>query len=157
MPTTHFELIQSFYQALQKRDGDTMAACYHVDAEFEDEAFSLKGAECGDMWRMLCLRGKDLRVDYGQVKVQDSHGSAQWEAWYTFSATGRKVHNIIAAEFEFKDEKIFRHRDRFNFWRWSSQALGPVGGLLGWLPMIRNKVRTQARKNLDTFRSQNLL
>jgi ketosteroid isomerase-like protein len=154
MSETHRQLIDSFYQALQRRDGDAMAVCYHADATFDDEAFHLDGTEPGDMWRMLCARGKDLRVEYRDVKVDNNRGSAHWEAWYTFSGTGRKVHNIIDAEFEFKDGKIFRHRDRFNFWSWTRQALGPVGLLLGWTPMLRSKVRAQARKGLDAFRAQ---
>jgi len=151
---SHRALIERFYQAFQRRDADAMAACYHPQARFEDAAFSLEGDECGDMWRMLCSRGKDLRVEYRDVKADADRGSAHWEAWYSFSATGRKVHNIIDAEFEFKDEKIFRHRDRFDFWRWSRQALGPPGLLLGWTPLLRNKVRAQARKGLDAFRAQ---
>ncbi len=154
MSETHRQLIESFYQALQRRDGDAMAVCYHPEATFEDEAFNLKGDEPGDMWRMLCSRGKDLRVEYRDIKVDGSRGSAHWDAWYTFSATGRHVHNRIDAEFEFKDGKIFRHRDRFNFWSWTKQALGPAGLLLGWTPLLRNKVRTQARRGLDAFRAQ---
>lgn len=153
MSEAHRQLIESFYQALQRRDGNAMAACYHPEASFEDEAFALSGSEPGDMWRMLAERGKDLRVEYRDVKAEGDRGSAHWEAWYTFSGTGRKVHNIIDAEFEFKDGKIYRQRDRFNFWRWTRQALGPIGLLLGWSPMLRKKVRAQARKGLDAFRA----
>ena len=153
MSDSHRQLLETFYQALHRRDGDAMAACYHADAEFEDEVFDLKGSEAGDMWRMLCTRGKDLRVEFRDVKVDSNRGSAHWEAWYTFSGTGRKVHNIIDAEFEFKDGRIYRHRDRFDFWSWSKQALGPIGLLLGATPMLRNKVRDKARKSLDEFRS----
>lgn len=153
MSEPHRQLIESFYQALQRRDGNAMAACYHPEATFEDEAFVLSGSEPGDMWRMLTERGKDLRVEYRDVKADGDRGSAHWEAWYTFSGTGRKVHNIIDAEFEFKDGKIYRQRDRFNFWRWTRQALGPIGLLLGWSPMLRRKVRAQARKGLEAFRA----
>ncbi len=153
MTDTDRELLESFYQAFQRRDGDAMAACYHPDAEFRDEVFELSGKEPGDMWRMLCVRGKDLRVEYRDVHADAGRGRAHWEAWYTFSTTGRKVHNIIDAEFEFKDGRIYRHRDRFDFWRWSRQALGPVGLILGWTPMLRAKVRAQARKGLDAFRA----
>jgi ketosteroid isomerase-like protein len=153
MSEVHRQLIESFYQALQRRDGEAMAACYHAEAKFEDEVFVLEGKEPGDMWRMLCSRGKDLRVEYCDVKAEGNRGSTHWEAWYTFSATGRMVHNIIDAEFEFKDGKIHRQRDRFDFWRWTRQALGPIGLLLGWSPALRKKVRAQARKGLDAFQA----
>ncbi|MEP7356378.1 MAG: nuclear transport factor 2 family protein, partial [Anaerolineales bacterium] len=69
---------------------------------------------------------------------------------YTFS-TGRKVLNIIDAEFQFQAGRIVAHRDRFSFWRWSRQALGPTGLLLGWTPLVHNKVRAIARARLDKF------
>jgi len=58
---------------------------------------------------------------------------------------------IIDAEFEFRDGKILRHRDRFDFHRWSRQALGTSGLLLGWTPLLRNKVRSTARGSLEKF------
>lgn len=149
----HQQLITTLYESMQKRDGDAMAACYHPDAEFEDAAFTLKGTEIGDMWRMLCTRGKDLRVNFSQIDCHEEYGSAHWEAWYTFSATGRSVHNIIDAEYIFRDGKIFRHHDHFSFWRWSRQALGLAGWLLGWTPLLRRKVRAGARQGLDAFRA----
>ena len=60
--------------------------------------------------------------------------------------------NRIDAEFEFdKTGLITRHRDRFDFWVWSRQALGTPGWLLGWTPLLRNKVRATAAKNLAKF------
>jgi hypothetical protein len=70
--------------------------------------------------------------------------AATWEAWYTFSATGGPVHNRIDAEFQFQDGAIIRHIDRFAFWTWARQALGPVGWLLGWSALAKRRVRTQA-------------
>jgi hypothetical protein len=81
-------------------------------------------------------------------------GTAEWQAWYTFSATGRPVHNRISAEFAFHEGTIIRHIDRFSFWRWSRQALGPVGGLLGWSGLVRNRVRKQAGDALAGERRQ---
>ncbi len=105
-----------------------MAACYHPAVTFSDEVFSdLEGARAAGMWRMLCERGKDLRVEFRDIEADDSAGRAHWEAWYTFSPTGRQVHNRIEAEFEFRDGKIIRHRDRFSFWNWARQSLGPRG------------------------------
>ncbi|RMU63272.1 hypothetical protein ALP29_200285 [Pseudomonas syringae pv. avii] len=36
-------------------------------------------------------------------------------------------------------------------WRWSRQALGAKGLLLGWTPLVRNAVRVQALKGLKAF------
>jgi ketosteroid isomerase-like protein len=146
------QLLTDFYSAFQRRDGEAMAACYHPEAEFSDEVFvGLRHAGVTSMWRMLCERGKDLTLEFRDIQADDHTGRAHWEAHYTFSTTGRKVHNIIDAEFEFRDGKILRHRDRFGFHRWSRQALGPMGLLLGWTPLVKNKVRATARGSLEKF------
>lgn len=143
-------LIDRFYRAFQVRDAATMAACYHPQIEFSDPVFTeLRGPEAGAMWAMLCARATDLEITFGDVQADDARGRASWEARYTFTQTGRRVHNVIAAEFEFRDGLIVRHIDRFDFWRWSRQALGPTGLLLGWTPMVRNRVRTRARRGLE--------
>jgi ketosteroid isomerase-like protein len=144
--------IATFYEAFQRRDGAAMAACYTPDATFRDPAFDLRGEDVGRMWRMLCERGKDLHLEFANVHADGDRGSADWQAWYSFSKTGRNVHNVIHAEFRFRDGLICEHVDRFDFWRWSRQALGPAGLLLGWTPFLRNKVRTEAARGLAAFR-----
>ena len=61
--------------------------------------------------------------------------------------------NSIDARFELQPGRArsCSHKDRFDFWRWSRQALGAPGVLLGWTPVIRNKVRGQAAANLRKF------
>lgn len=150
-PATHEQLIHDFYQAFQRKDYAFMQRCYHPQAEFEDEVFVLKGREIGAMWHMLCERGKDLTLEFGQVAADAHCGQAYWQAGYTFATTGRYVVNKINARFEFRDGKIYRHRDHFDFWAWSRQALGPAGMLLGWSSLLRNKIKAMAHKNLQQF------
>ncbi len=145
-------LIERFYRAFQARDGAGMAACHHPDIVFSDPAFGeLRGGEAGAMWAMLCSRARDLQVDVSDVRADDAGGSAHWEARYTFTQTGRPVHNVIDATFAFRDGLIVRHADTFDFWRWSRQALGAAGLLLGWTPFLRNKVRATARGALSAW------
>jgi ketosteroid isomerase-like protein len=145
-------LIDRFYAAFAARDAAGMAACYHPDVVFNDPAFGeLRGAQAGAMWAMLLERGKDLQVTWSDVQADDSSGRAHWDARYTFSQTGRRVLNRIDAEFAFRDGLIARHTDRFGFWRWARQALGPAGLLLGWTPMLQNKVRATARAGLEKY------
>ena len=68
-----------------------------------------------------------------------------------FSTTGRKVHNVIDAMFGFQDGKIIRHNDHFDLWRWTRMALGTSGILLGWSPVVQNKVRETAQHGLEIF------
>jgi len=145
------QLVEDFYTAFQAKDYAAMNACYHPEIHFRDPVFmNLYGSRARAMWHMLCERGKDLVIEFNNIKVGETAGSAHWEAWYTFN-TGRKVHNIIDATFEFRDGKIARHEDVFDLWRWTRQALGPVGVALGWSPIIRSKVRQTAWKGLDAF------
>lgn len=147
------KLVTEFYTAFQQKDGLAMAAMYHPEAEFQDEVFNLKGEDIGKMWIMLCARGKDMTMTFSDIK-QDSSGkvSCHWEPIYTFSGTGRKVHNKIDTVIEFKEGKIWRQRDKFSFWSWASQALGLPGKILGWTPLLRSKVKKTAAKSLDDFK-----
>ncbi len=145
-------LVQRFYTCFQARDTAGMQACYHPDVVFSDPAFGeLRGADVGAMWAMLCTRAKDLEVTFGNVSANDESGRAHWDARYTFSQTGRRVHNSIDAAFRFRDGLIVRHDDSFPFWRWARQALGPTGLLLGWTPLVRGKVRRTARAGLASY------
>lgn len=129
-----------------------MQALYHPEARFSDPVFqNLNAAEVKAMWQMLLTASKDLRVTYCEVEEAEVKGTCRWDAWYTFSRSGRSVHNRIQASFEFRDGLIYRHTDYFDFWRWARQALGVSGLLLGWLPFLKNTVRRTARKSLDTF------
>ncbi len=154
--TDHAALIDRFYAAFAVLDGDAMQACYASDAQFEDPVFKLQGrAQVGGMWRMLCDatrdKGRDAwKLEVSGISADDTSGRAHWEAYYRFS-TGRLVHNVIDARFSFTDGLIATHRDTFDFWLWSRQALGLPGTLLGWTPMLRNKVRTQAAAGLASF------
>lgn len=147
---TNKALIETFYQAFQNKDYLTMAQCYHPQAHFKDEAFDLRGAEIAAMWHMLLSRSSDLSLSFS-VQEETGNVTAHWEPKYTFSQSGRYVHNIIDAEFEFKDGKIYRHRDYFDFWRWSRQAIGAPAYLLGWTGFFRNKVSTMANITLQSF------
>jgi ketosteroid isomerase-like protein len=153
MPSPEADLIETFYAAFGRKDGDAMAACYSPDVVFEDPAFGeLHGEEAGAMWRMLTGRAADLEV----TLADHSATSAHWLADYTFGQTGRKVHNDIQATFEFKDGLISDHRDSFSFWTWSRQALGPVGLLLGWTPIIHGATQKKARAGLEEFLGREL-
>jgi ketosteroid isomerase-like protein len=147
----HAVLITRFYSAFANRDWATMASCYHTDVHFTDPAFDLRGPRAGQMWRMLCTQGRDLQLTFSDVRADDKVGAARWDARYTFSKTGRKVWNQINAEFEFRDGLIHRHIDRFDFWRWSRQALGVPGLMLGWSSFLRGQVQKQAARGLDAF------
>jgi ketosteroid isomerase-like protein len=148
-------LIRTLYDALDRHDGDAMAACYAPTARFRDPAFGeLDGAAAGDMWRMLTERAEDLSVELAEHDADDDTGTAHWIARYTFTDTGRRVVNDVRARFRFADGLIAEHVDDFSFFAWSRQALGPVGLALGWTPILPALTRRRARGRLDAFRGE---
>lgn len=155
MSRNNEKLIAQFYSAFQRGDYETMQSLYHPEAVFSDPVFTnLSSDQVKSMWEMLLTSAKDLKVEFESVIADQHSGSCFWEAWYTFSKTGRPVHNMIQANFQFKDGLILRHTDSFDLWRWSRMALGLSGTLLGWTPLLQGKIRTMAAKNLAKFRSR---
>lgn len=149
-------VIEKFYKAFENKDAEAMISCYDDNIIFEDPVFGeLKGDDAKAMWRMLCRDAKDLRVEFSVINASLKKGSARWEAWYTFSKTGRKVYNVVDASFEFKDAKIIKHHDTFNLHKWASQALGWKGWLFGGTASFKRKMQIQTAKLLKDFRENN--
>ena len=154
MDNDNAALIRRFYDAFAAADGDAMAACYAPDATFSDPVFTdLTGAEPGAMWRMLTGRGGDLKIELVEHAAAGDTGSARWIARYTFTQTGRPVVNDVRSTFRFAGGLIAEQRDSFDFHRWSRQALGPVGLLLGWTPPLRAATGRKARAALQEYMS----
>lgn len=147
-------IIENFYTAFQQLDADKMVACYHPDVIFWDPGFGhLQGNDAGDMWRMLCENARDFELTFSDIELHATQGSAHWEAKYTFSRTGRKVHNSIDATFEFQDGLIIKHKDNFNLRRWAGQALGFKGYLLGGTSFFQKKLQTQTNQLLAKYQA----
>ena len=150
------QLITRFYTAFANKDYKGMQECYDDGILFNDNAFpNLKGNQAKAMWHMLSLSAKDMQLTFDNVKANDTTGSADWKAVYTFSLTGNKVTNIIHADFELRNGKIIKHTDTFDFYKWASQAFGLRGRLLGWTSFFKNKVQGVTRQRLQAFIDKN--
>lgn len=147
------ELINKFYSSFQKLDHRGMNSCYSDDIVFSDPVFGLlQAAEVKAMWEMLCSNARDFSLTFGNIQhLDEEYSTCDWVATYTFSKTGRRVVNTIKANMRFADGKIIEHSDAFSLHRWSSQALGFSGWLLGWNSFFQRKIKNQARKNLLRF------
>lgn len=147
------QLIQKFYTAFSRLDYAAMQQCYSADAIFNDAVFGiLQGPQVGAMWEMLCRNAKDFSLQFSDIQLLDEeYATCRWVASYTFSSTGRPVTNHVKAHLRIQNGLITEHTDQFNFWKWSRQALGFSGMLLGWTGFLQNKVRARAWKNLEKF------
>jgi len=147
-------ILETFYNAFNNLDAETMISCYHQAIVFEDPAFGvLKEKRANAMWQMLCesQKGKNFKVVSSKFIANEITGSAHWEAFYTFSKTGRKVHNKIDAKFQFKDGLIIKHTDEFNIRKWASQAMGLKGLLFGSMGFFKAKLQKQTNYLLDKY------
>ena len=148
--------IEALYAALDRGDGEAMAALYAPQATFSDPVFGgLSDGEPGDMWRMLTARAQDMSVELVGRDAEADRGTAHWVARYTFGQTGRPVVNDVRSVFRFDGSgRIVDQQDDFDFWRWARQALGRRGLVLGWTPVLQHQVRDRARAGLEAFRSR---
>ncbi|MEJ5993586.1 nuclear transport factor 2 family protein [Pedobacter sp. Du54] len=157
MSIANEKLIAHFYICFKNKDFKGMQDCYSDKATFSDAVFkNLNAQEVKAMWQMLITKGKDFRLEFKDISATDTTAKAHWDAYYTFSATGKKVINRIDATFEIENGKIVKHTDNFNFHTWAKQALGLTGMLLGWTSFLNKKVSAQAMKNLENFRLASL-
>jgi ketosteroid isomerase-like protein len=150
------QIIHNFYSAFQNRDAAGMNACYSQDIVFFDPVFELLQAnEAKAMWRMLCKNARNFTLTFSNIKdLGDDYYTCDWVADYTFSATGRKVHNMIRAHMKIAEGKIIEHSDGFSLHKWSMQALGFSGWLLGWNSFFQRKIKNTAKRNLLEFMRQ---
>jgi ketosteroid isomerase-like protein len=153
---TNEQVITRFYTAFANKDYKAMQDCYADEVTFGDNAFpDLKGKQAKAMWHMLVNAGKDMQVTFTNVTANETTGSADWIATYSFSLTGRRVVNHVHADFEFKNGQIIKHTDTFNFWAWASQAFGFKGRLLGWAPFFKKKIQAVTSERLQAFIAKN--
>lgn len=152
------QLIKHFYTAFNQLDYLSMQQCYHDDAVFFDPVFEdLNAAEARAMWEMLCQNAKGFSLQFFDVEADDEYGTCKWVANYTFSQTGNKVNNKIKAHFKFHEGKIVEHTDDFDLWRWSRQALGLPGWMLGWSAFMQKKYARGHKTAWQNIWEQNLV
>jgi ketosteroid isomerase-like protein len=145
-------VVRRFYDAFAQGDAAAMNACYASDVTFSDPVFGeLHGDRARAMWTMLCSGLRDFSLTYEILEASGETVRGRAVANYLYSATGRHVRNEITGTFACANGVIVRQDDVFDLWKWSSQALGPAGLLLGWTPFMKQKIHTMATGRLESF------
>ncbi len=144
------QLISDFYSSFQKLDAQGMTDCYSEDVVFYDPVFELLEAPAARaMWRMLCANARDFKLSFSNIKdLGDDYYTCDWIATYTFSKTGKTVVNNVKAHMKILEGRIVEHSDGFSLHKWSKQALGFSGWLLGWNSFFQRKIKNTAKQNL---------
>jgi len=148
MNHSNAELLQRLFTSLDRHDHREMATCYHADATFTDIAFDLRGRKLiHAMWHMICET--DIRASFHVLEVDDRVGRVNLVDDYTFTSTGRAVHNVIDSHFRLRDGLIIEHQDLCDARVWAAMALGGVSGFLaGRLRFLRSY---RAQQMLQAF------
>jgi hypothetical protein len=144
----HDRLINRLYTALDRHDHQTMASCYHDAATFRDIAFDLSGKmQLHAMWHMICLT--DIRASFQILESPPTTALVSLIDDYTYSKSGRHVHNQIESRFQFAGGLIIHHVDDCDPRKWAAMALGPVWGFIpGRIRLLRS---LKARSLLRAF------
>ena len=146
------QIVFDFYSDFQNLNAEKMVSHYSDNIQFEDPAFGkLHAEDAKNMWRMLCENAKDLKITFTIIESKENMVKAHWNAEYTFSRTGRMIYNSINAHFIFENGLIISHKDHFDLWKWSRQALGTSGVLFGWSPLFQKKLQKTTAKMLLNF------
>ena len=150
----HPQLIENFYSAFAAGDYQAMQQCYHNDIVFEDPAFGrLQGERAKKMWEMLLSQKKaETTISFAKPQAFEDMMRVNWTAQYFYGK--RPIHNKVRAQFKFHEGKIIEHIDSFDFWKWTRQALGLSGFLLGWTDYMQKKVQATVNNKLDKFIAQ---
>jgi ketosteroid isomerase-like protein len=148
MSHANADLLQRLFTNLNHHDHQEMAACYDARATFRDIAFDLRGIKSiHAMWHMICQT--DIRASFQLLEVDDRVGHVNLVDDYTFSSTGRAVHNVIDSYFRLRDGLIIEHRDSCDARVWAAMALGGVSGFMaGRFRFLRS---IKARHMLQEF------
>ena len=148
MTARNADLLHRLFTGLSHHDHGEMASCYHQDAAFRDIAFDLIGKkQIHAMWHMISET--DIRPTFHVVRADEERGVVKLVDDYTFTSTGKPVHNIIVSNFRFQGGRIIDHQDVCDARAWASMALGgPVGFFAGRFRILRS---FQARRLLRSF------
>ncbi len=147
------DTITKFYTAFSAGDSNGMVECYHENIVFKDPVFgTLKGQRAAKMWQMLLAqKNSDTTITFEITETTADTAKANWVATYNYGKKKRKVVNKVSADFKFKDGKIIAHTDTFDLWKWTKQAMGAPGYLMGWTGFMKSKIQKTTNKRLDAF------
>lgn len=150
------EIIEKFYTSFSEGNSKGMTECYHKNVVFQDPVFgTLKGEKAFKMWEMLLSRKTDTtKISFENIVTNNDTGSVNWKAEYLYGKQKREVTNLVSANFKFKDGFIIQHIDTFDLYKWTKQAMGPVGYLMGWSTFMKNKIQKTTNEQLATYMSK---
>ena len=147
------KIVHKFYRAFAEGDAEQMVSFYHEKAHFEDPIFGkLNAQQVANMWRMLIARrDKNTQITHKITGVNGGIIKVNWIAQYNYGPKKRKVVNHVSAQLKIVDGRIMEHTDHFDLWKWTQQAFGLPGYLLGWSSFMKMKIKGKVSLALKEF------
>ncbi|MBO6794497.1 MAG: nuclear transport factor 2 family protein [Balneolaceae bacterium] len=144
------EIVKTFYEALNNGDIKTVRQLYHPDAVYKSEMFSLKGPEVFALWYTATQPEMNLTAECSSINKVNNEVHTTWNISYELSVVNRTIKLSEKGLFKFKDGKIIFHQDKYSFYSWCKQTLGPIGWLFGWTAWLKKRVSKQALKTIHS-------
>ncbi|SCY07660.1 SnoaL-like domain-containing protein [Nonlabens sp. Hel1_33_55] len=145
-------LLTQFYKGLKNANASNMTALYKDNSHFKDPVFGdLHGEHAISMWHMLFSKNNQVKISYKIIEATPTYGKVQWTANYLNGSNKRPVTNHVTANFKLADGEIVNHVDSFNLSKWSRQALGVSGLLMGWSSFMKNQIQKKTNSLLDHY------
>lgn len=145
-------LLYEIYKSFRNKDLTILSDCYAGCATFSDPVFTNLNKDLTlAMFEKLMSTADHLWIDIKKITANRQTGRAEWLITYTCSLTGRKIVQSMESYFIFKNGKIGRQIDYFNFYSYIRQLKGLKGLLWGWAGIFKDKVQNSAMRNLNLF------
>ncbi len=151
--------VDSFFEALQKRDFLTMENCYQKSIQYYDPLYGyLKANEVMAMWKLCYSNLQDYSMIFNGVQ---NEGEGYFTVTYEFSFSAdtmvKCLFRKIKSHLRVEDGLITEHSNAFSLHELSKQKNGIVGILLGWNRYYQNQMKINARKLLFKWIEENEL
>lgn len=147
------ELLHIFFRSLKSKNFIQLADCYAKNATFTNPVYiSLNKTLTVAMFNMYIRNAENLRLDFKNITADHHSGSAEWLITYTTAKKNKVVIKYLKSHFTFKNEKIVKQVDDFNFYNYIRQIKGATGFMFGWARLYKTSVQNSAMKELIRFK-----
>ncbi|MCZ7594930.1 MAG: nuclear transport factor 2 family protein [Hyphomicrobium sp.] len=127
------QLTERLFSALQRRDAQAAAACYHDDASFSAPIIGeVEGRNVEALWRTIFAATQNSALNFGVVDVGLTTARVEGVLAYSFISSGRGVISRFESVLHIRDQLVVRHEDTFDAWNWARMAFGSEGLMFGW-------------------------
>jgi hypothetical protein len=143
--------LQRFFDSFSLRDSLGMRTCLHLDVEFQDIGFQLRGDEVGAMWTMVTTAKHPAQVEnpiqvwVTELSVTGNEGVAEWHCSYLLvpddGGEPLPITNDVISRFRFADGLIVWQEDQCrSFWNWFRQVKPTLGPVLDWVHRLEELI-----------------